>query len=431
MRIAIISDTHMGDTKSVMAFRESTTDNLMLGSKYQEFKEKIKKKFNGKELDYLVLLGDILDFSISSYSETYAIGQFFFQSLKDDRIAREIIYIPGNHDYDLWHVVEYQVNVTNRLRNGKLPELFRMSVPGIIDDREGGPIKGFVLHNVTARKEKNKPRYAGLFLDDITSPPTPFNFVYPNLYLVTEDETVLISHGQYLEIYWSVLGKWGLKIINGDLDTKDQNLLDLKEMVAINFPMCQLNSSGLGQAGPLTAVVQKIEHETKVRHFTRLETYFYRLDLEIKKQARGISRFLQRCALKAVKHELLKGLSKAKYSRHREGFLQDPKVCERVRDYYSSSIYEICEIREKYDTDIPFPTSMIFGHTHQPIPWGSERAPVIEVPQLPEGKALTMYNTGGWLIKMDKNNVLQFSGAEIFFYETGKGFSSESVGYTP
>ena len=42
-----------------------------------------------------------------------------------------------------------------------------------------------------------------------------------------------------------------------------------------------------------------------------------------------------------------------------------------------------------------------------------------------------MFNTGGWLNKMDENNQPRFTGAEIFFYETGKGLSSESVGYTP
>ena len=431
MRIAIISDIHLGDTKSVIAFRDESTDEIVVGSKYKEFVEKIKEKFEKINdeplLDYLILAGDIFDFSISSYSNSYEIGKFFFQRLKDDNIAREIIYLPGNHDYDLWHIVEYQTNITNRMTNGKLPKPFRHSVPGIIDDREGLSTKGFTLHNVRAKTEKNKPKYAGLFLDHITDPPTPFNFVCPNIYLVTPDESVIVTHGQHMDEYWSALGKWSLKIINGDLDIKNPKLFDMQEMIAVNFPLCQLNSSGLGQAGALTDVIRKLMHEIKEQYFTRVKTYLYRMDLEIKQRYKGITRFFLRLAFKLARHELLKALAGKKSSRFREDFLEDPAVCERTRSYYSSSVYEIGEIKEKYSIDIPLPTRMIMGHTHKPIPWDSDKAPILEMPQLPEGKSLAIYNTGGWLTKMDTNNQPQFCGAEIFCYETGKGISSVSI----
>jgi len=431
MRIAIISDLHLGDTNSAIAFRDPSTVGFLVGSRYKEFIEKVKEKYNGKELDYLVLLGDILDFSVTSYSDAYAIGQFFFQKLKDDKIAEEIIYVPGNHDFDLWHTVEYQTNVTNRIKNKKLPIPFRMSIPGIIDDREGEPTKGFTIHNVRAQIVKGKRKYAGLFLDSITEPPTPFNFVYPNIYFITKDETVLITHGQYQELYWSVLGKWGLKIINGDLEIKNLKLLDLKEMVAINFPLCQLGCSAIGQAGPLTTVIQKFEHEIKEHDVTRAETYLNRLGNELKKHSRGIGGWFKRLAFNLGKREVLKTLSHMESSRYRIEFLEDPEVRERFKDFYSSTVYEISQIKDKYGIDIPLPTRMIFGHTHQPIPWEWPEAPSIDLPQLPKGKKFFMYNTGGWLNRMDKNNQLQFCGAEIFFYDTDEGFSSVNIGYNP
>jgi UDP-2,3-diacylglucosamine pyrophosphatase LpxH len=430
MRIAIISDLHLGDTLSVMAFRDQTTGNIQLGSKYNEFKEKVKEKFNGAKLDHLVILGDIFDFTVADYSEAYAIGKFFFEKLKKDGIAKEIIFVPGNHDFEIWHTVEFQVNVTNRVEKGKFPTPFRMSVPGIIDDREGEPTKGFTLHGVTARKEKDECKYGGLFLDNLTNPPTCFNFVYPNLYLVTKDETVLITHGHYLEMFWSVVGKWGLKIINGDLDIKDQKLLDLKEMVGMNFPLNQLGSSGLGQAGPLTNVFQKLRHELNEYDVTRVDKYLTRLEDELRR-LKIIKGCLQRLVFKYAKKKVLKALASMEATRYRIEFYKDPKVRERFKDFYSSTVYEIGEIKNKYCTDIPLPTRMIFGHTHQPIPWGSPKAPSIELPQLPKGEIFTMYNSGGWLNKMDENSQPQFCGAEIFFYDSGEGCSSESIGYDP
>lgn len=118
-------------------------------------------------------------------------------------------------------------------------------------------------------------------------------------------------------------------------------------------------------------------------------------------------------------------------ARYRLEFFEDSKVSQRFKDFYNSTVYEIEEIKDKYGTEIPAPSHMIFGHTHQPIPWGSPKAPAIELPQLPKGKTFAMYNTGGWLNKMDENDQPRFCGAEIFFFETGEGLSSVSVGYDP
>ncbi len=51
--------------------------------------------------------------------------------------------------------------------------------------------------------------YGGLFLDHITEEPSHFIFAYPNLYLVTDEGTILMTHGQYLDGYWSITVKVG------------------------------------------------------------------------------------------------------------------------------------------------------------------------------------------------------------------------------
>lgn len=431
MRIAIISDLHLGDPMSVMAVQKD--GQIRLGAIYKEFKAKIAEKVGRQPLDYLVLLGDILDFSIASYNEAYAIGKHFFQQLKDDNIANEIIYMPGNHDSDLWHTVEYQTNVTRKLEKGDLPIPFRMSVPGIIDERTIGEniIKGFTLLKVTPRTEQGLPRYAGLFLDKITKPDTYFNFVYPNLYLVTDDDTILITHGQYLEIYWSLLGKWVFKIINGDLQLEDSSGLDLKETVGINFPLNQLASSGVGQAGPLTKIIRNVEHDVKNQNLDQLKIYFNRLWRELKKVTGGvIAWFVLRCppVKWVIKNIIFDSMGKMGSSRYDKEFLKHPEVRERFVEFYKSTKAEIDEINGVYHTNITAPTRMIFGHTHEPIPWESPDAPSIELEQLPKEKQpFKMYNSGGWLNTKNEKGEFEFCGAEIFFYETGKGISSVSI----
>ena len=63
MKIAIISDIHLGDSACVMIYYDKKHNVCKKGSRYDEFKNTINKNL-GENIDYLVLLGDILDFAI-------------------------------------------------------------------------------------------------------------------------------------------------------------------------------------------------------------------------------------------------------------------------------------------------------------------------------------------------------------------------------
>ena len=425
MRIVIISDTHLGDPKSAMA------NKIGVGIGYGRFQSIIKENL-GSNIDYLVLLGDIMDFAVSSYQEAYEAGRQFFIRLKRDNIAQEIIYVPGNHDFDIWHAIEYEVNVINKIMNSKPVELFRFSVPGIIDDRHNSKTPGFTLRNVTAKAEPNMPKYAGLFLDSIikTSPEESetlkFNFAYPNIYLITDNESVLITHGQYLEPFWSMTGDYALRIFGNDLFIKDKTRLDLKEMVGMNFPLSQLSSSGSGQAGPLTERIQAIEHMVYDKKYANLEAYIDRAIRILKSQGGFIFRIM--LWLINAKKKVIKAVSTMEKTRYSEEFTQKEEVRKRFMDFYGASVKEIDDLKnDAVPFDIPYPTKVIFGHTHVPIPWGFTGKPNDKPLSAPNGKHIFLYNCGGWLVEKNESGKDEFKGAEIFLYETGKGISSVAV----
>jgi len=420
MRIAIISDTHMGDPKSTMANKDG------LGIRYPKFRSIIKEKL-GIEIDYLVLLGDVMDFAVSSYQEAYEAGKRFFIQLKNDRIAKQILYVPGNHDFDLWHTIEYEVNVINKIMNSKPVELFRFSVPAIIDDRVNSKTRGLTLRNVTAKNIPDKPKYAGLFLDNITGRDTiGFNFAYPNIYMVMDNESVLITHGQYLEKYWSMTGDYALRIFGNDLAIKDKTRLGLKETVGTNFPLSQLSSSGSGQAGPLTERIQAIEHMVYDKNFVCLEAYLDRAIRILKSQGGFYLRIL--LSLFNLKKKVIKAVSSMEKTRYDEEFTQKEEVRKRFMDFYTASLKEIDDLKnDAMPFDIPYPTKVIFGHTHVPIPWGFTGKPNDKPLSAPDGKPIFLYNCGGWLVEKNEAGRAEFKGAEIFLYETGKGISSVAV----
>jgi len=422
MRIAILSDTHFGDDNSQLVFMQNGTP--VLGPKFDDFSRAL-----GSGIDYLIMAGDILDFSISSYENAYTCAKTFFQRIRNDGLVKEIIYIAGNHDCDIWHIVQHQRSVIYKIAHGKLPAAYQHSVPGILDDRQGGASVsgGLTLSRVTINKEPNRPKYAGMFLDQITDPATPFNFVYPNLYIITDAETVLVTHGQYLEPYWSILGEVVSKVA---ADAFDQGGMDVERMIELNYPLNQLACTGVGQSGSLTEkVIRPVEFDIKARNLDRIKRYLDNLEKEIDELTdfKFIKEFLTDLAVRKVKNDVFSALTKIKMARYRQDFIEDKKVRERFFRYFAATLLEIQFINSQPPFDgaaskIGTPTRMIFGHTHQPIPWNDPQPTLINLKSLAIPNDLIFHNTGGWL-KEGAN----FTGADIFIYETGAGFSSVPV----
>ena len=420
MKLVIISDTHFGDPMCGLVKMGST--GYKIGPKYEEFKNIVGSKNN-----YLVLLGDIFDFSISKYADAYSASQAFFSQIVADSIAEEIIYIPGNHDFEFWHWVENEVNIIKQIQGGNPPRNFSWSVPGVIDSRSDDVNNpGFYLPKVT--RQKGDYPYGGLFLDNLTNKKIPFNVAYPNLYILTDSMSIMITHGHYLELYWALLGEIAPKILGGDLDIGQ--FLDLTEFVAVNFPLNQLASSGVGQAGPLTDSIRFIQRKIKDGDLDAIKRYLDNLDDQILDPLFNYKNWdpreiLTDKGIDMLKNKLLKTTGGLKETRYSEEFIKDPSVHERFKTYFLASIAELETLNDNYGynkpSDISYPTHVIFGHTHCPIPWDDNH-----LKTRIENTTVRLHNTGGWLFNLDERGKQVFIGAEIFIFDNGK-ISSVSI----
>jgi predicted phosphodiesterase len=425
VRLAIISDTHFGDDDCQLVSM-SAGGSPQLGPKYGEF-----KKVVGTGNDFLVLAGDILDFSIAPYEKSYRCAKLFFEQIKNDGLANEMVYLAGNHDADIWHIVQHERSVINRIARGEAPEPFQHSVAGIIDDRGGVPqgCKGLTLNGVTAKQGEGATKYGDMFLDSITKPATVFNFAYPNLYILTDIGTVLVTHGQYLEPYWAILKEVLAKIAYDDLKVGEDDI-DVEELIELNFPFNQLACTGIGQAGILTErVIRPVELDVKENNLKRLEKYIDRLRDVIDDLTNfgWLKRLVVDHILGAAKDEIMSTVAAAQRTRYSETFPYDKNVRKRFSRFYAAGLMEISSINRKPPFNSPkcnllAPDRVIFGHTHQPIAWNDPSPPKFSPVSTGGPTSLTLHNTGGWLAEKGR-----FVGAEIFLYETRKGFSSVSV----
>lgn len=313
MRLAAISDMHFGDPACAL-LDEPTRGQFQTNAEYFEAMVGAMELALGDEvpndwgpaedqeelLDYLVLLGDVFDISLATYERAIKATSTFLQSVVDAGLAKEVIYIPGNHDADLWHLLEYEVNVINRLRkrDGEsnwqeiVPRDLKGAVPGVIDDRKGTTqvtVDGktqpwgrgeLYLHGVS-------PGYGDTYLkylvlqdaQDDASPALTINVAYPNLYVIDDKDeagryprTTLLTHGHYLKGYWSFVESTLAKLGSGDFsdpaDPDDRTVHnlplkagDIRDVSQLNFPGTQLACTGMGQAGTLSALVRRLHYD--------------------------------------------------------------------------------------------------------------------------------------------------------------------------
>jgi hypothetical protein len=310
----------------------------------------------------------------------------------------------------------------------------------VLDDRRGDPAEKFSLPDVTAKPEwhDNRVKYGNLFLDHITRRRSErrgqraegrkltFNFAYPNLYLVTDEgESVLVTHGHYFEAYWALASDWLLLFADDQIPLETPGEPTLQELVGMNLPFNQLACTGVGQAQPLTRLVRTIQREVEAGTLTTLAGCLDRLEARWLAERSHLSRMrraAERYVLGRLKRWLLSALASSVPARYSREFMNQPRIRDRFRRYYRYSLNEIRQLSREHGIDLPAPTMVVFGHTHQPIPWGSE-----ELSDAVDGRRIRFCNTGGWLRQNEWDSPLQFPGAEVLTYETGKGFTGRSI----
>lgn len=281
MKIAITSDIHLGDNDSTL-YQNSSTEKNKDNSVFNNFMEALYNHPPEGPVDYLILNGDILDFSISSFENSCTIAKKFFQKIKESKfknkkeniqeeVVKQIIYIPGNHDKHIWDAVEWEVNVIRRLKEHKYPRTFKRTQPGIIDLSTNSKNKNLYLPGVNY--VEGEKRYGDLFLEGLfidKNNKIPINIVYPNLYIITDNCTYMVTHGHMFDTPWVLLSE----LLDGYENISCCEIQDFEEF---NYPITSMICTGVGQGGEVSKLLYKIlcdlREEKKTESITQTISY--------------------------------------------------------------------------------------------------------------------------------------------------------------
>ncbi len=401
MTIGITSDIHLGDDECKLVRADG------LAPAYTAFRDCIRTAAGGAPLAYLILNGDILDFAVASFDKAFVRAKVFFRALARDRLAEEIIYIPGNHDKHIWDAVEWEVNVIRRLKapGDKDPRPFARTQPGVIDMRKTPALTLPDINYV-----KGASRYGSLFLEGLFEPGNvlPINVVYPNLYIRTNADTILVSHGHMLENTWVLLSRF----LRHEPELGGEP--GIKELEEHNVPVTSLLCTAVGQAGRVSQIFAQISTESKRGCATRLERLLDRVLPELEEMIAlpWPLEILDNIGLRLARRMILRAARNTVDARYDPVFFQHASVWKRLKEFYAATCLQARAL------DLSAPRRVVFGHTHEPIP---ASAPLDTRTHAGGGElALELYNTGGWLGEAGKS-------AEVFFVDGNGTLSSVNI----
>lgn len=390
MTIAILSDTHIGDRSSRLT--DSNGNFSPENPLYQDLKRRIKEFTGKKPLEFLVFAGDIMDFSINSISGSINSSRPFFQQISSDRLAKKIVYIPGNHDKQVWDGLQWDTSIIGNLSEHRPARPFARIQPAIISE-----FKNIELEGVHPRI---KNRYGNIFLKGLFEDPDnnpDVILAYPNLYIRCKDETILVTHGHMFETAWILLST----LFRGVSGLPDD--IGLRELEEWNIPLTSMIATGLGSGGKISELFYRIQREI----------YEKKTGLVSETLDSVIPRFKDELDLPwywrmllpdfLVKKVIVSVASKAEDPRNFKDYFGDSSREKHFRTFFKATEREMERLK------LPPVKRIIFGHTHYPYSSGK--------PYRPKNfREFVFYNTGGWLKESkaevfltDKNRFESFS----------------------
>ncbi len=398
-RVVVMSDLHLGEEECVLNNDDfASSDFKYLNRRFysnnlktvKDLKEKRKKNLANLreelnklgEIDELILLGDIFDFSLASIEEAYNNARRFFGAIFDESPAppiKEITYIAGNHDHHQWSQIFERYVVTNNIKNPP--------------DRNEY-LRWFVDQDATAAFPANLRK---TFLNDLlpVGSQTTINVRYPHAMREVGGKNYYLTHGHYLQKTFRPVGQ----LIRPH---------SLGELEAFNCLWLEAVWYNLGQAGRLSFIIERIYEPRKDDEVFWEEldkvigdilfrigpsSFFLRPISWIGKW--GLKRYIM-SSLKRGKgtgdqtnKDSLKDIAKSDLRD-----LDTAEIRDDVRNYIKNDLLQFVKLSQ--------PFTFVYGHTHKTT--GLKNSKTMEITIEISGKEYPLENTGAWLEEGKEEN---------------------------
>jgi predicted phosphodiesterase len=197
-KIVVLSDTHFGDKSQLL------TDKHLV--------ERFCEVLSGMgTISELILLGDIVDLWMKTIVPALKDARFFIDSLSQLANIRKVLYIPGNHDHQIF-LDAFRLELDVRIMQGDL------SIPRFMPARS----------------------YGDCILSGVAHPGTRAHFplVYPFVTRTVGGKEVVFSHGHHLDFYSTSHGWAKTFWLGRHIIKQRRKKASLHDIEMANIPFC-------------------------------------------------------------------------------------------------------------------------------------------------------------------------------------------------
>lgn len=339
----------------------------------------------------LVLLGDVLDMGFSDTPHVIRafkrFAEIFLLAENVKKISSQLLYIPGNHDHQLWQE-EKNNHLLGQILAGENDDSLKQATNLIRPEYLESQLLSEVIHQISS-------------LDELS-----VQIAYPNFGDANERTGVVFHHGHYTESTYLLISKLKQALLGDTSLSSDISVIERENGYLINFLWSNLGNAGFGSEFLdlyETMLDAGASHEFIVRSSKQLKNY---LTNRFGLSDNTLSNFSKHLTIDRLIRVMLDATFQNFSSAERYSFLSvmSESGIQGLEWYLSGPVYRQF-VSEKVTP--PKELSFIFGHTHKPF---QDLLPV-EGFDLP----VKVFNTGGWAI--DKPVLSAHQGAAVVFVD--------------
>jgi len=384
IRYVCLSDMHLGAELSLLSDLkiDPVTDKLQVDPQNVSpvlqglvdcLRDLISQNEKQIQQPTLILLGDIPELALANDNTAEMVFERFLEKAIE-LFAKEIIYIPGNHDHHLWESARETQYVLNYLAktNPKDPLEIPWHTTKIFMELEekSNQIPSFLLNTLLHRYDH---------LKDFT-----INTAYPNFGLIKDKRCIVFHHGHFVESIYLLM----TTLKNLIFPAQQALTRTVDDLEAENFAWIDFFWSTLGRSGEFGKDVEIIYD--KMLNEAQFRKLVENLATGLAAQY-GKSGWLEDTIIKEIIDGLVHKLVYPERSQIDQYLSQDTE--HGLQDYLNRPL-QIQIVHECTNRNLYFPreVTFIFGHTHKPFEKVYDFGAYL-------GDGVPVYNTGGWVVE--------------------------------
>jgi UDP-2,3-diacylglucosamine pyrophosphatase LpxH len=379
IRYVCLSDMHLGAQNSLLTAltpnnqsSDTSVASPVLIGLVECLKELVGKVNKGNDKPTLILAGDILELALTTDNITaMAFERFIELILPEDgeRLFKNIVFIPGNHDHHLWETARETQYVEYLKKPGQGPGAL-LDIPWHATSMfNAKPIPSLFLDGIVRRYPHLKEEQIGT--------------VYPNLALMNSDNRrcAIITHGHFAESLYLLMST--MRKLMFPQAAKPELTWDYE---AENFAWIDFFWSTMGRSGAVGSDVEIVYDKLQDQSQVRLLISNLATGLANRPGRASWKNWLQQRLLKKVLNLILFAVANAERTATDDYLTADAQ--KGLQAYIEGPVLK--QIAIERNGNVPPNVAVVFGHTHKPF----------QTQMAFEGfqPGVHVYNTGGWVI---------------------------------